>query len=68
MTPVQFAVYAPPRPELPFLAVEILADGSVAATPYESQAEAEAHESLAARSVKAGPDDEGSSTLGALLP
>jgi hypothetical protein len=42
-TQVIFAVYVPPQPGLPFLAVMVSLDGSVSAVPYPTLAEAEAH-------------------------
>ena len=66
MTQVEFAVYQPPRPGLPFLAVEMSADGSISATPYESQAEADAHQKLVTHTLSEG--DDGRSGLGTLLP
>jgi hypothetical protein len=38
-----FAVYDPPRQELPYLSVMIDDDGSVVATPFDTGEEAEAH-------------------------
>ena len=67
MSQVEFAVYQPPRPGLPFLAIEILADGTVNATPYESQGEADAHGKLVTRTLKEGSEDDRSG-LGTLLP
>ena len=66
MAEVEFAVYPPPRAGLPFLAVEMLTDGSIIATAYESQGEADAHERLATKTVGAGDDER--SGLGKLLP
>ena len=66
MAEVQFIVYRPPRDGLPFLAVEMLADGGINATPYESEAEAERHRTMAMKTIAEGK--EGESGLDRLLP
>ncbi|ALK10756.1 hypothetical protein [Blastochloris viridis] len=42
-TKIWFAVYNPPDANLPFLAVMVGLDGNIVAVPYDTAAEAEAH-------------------------
>jgi hypothetical protein len=51
-TQLIFAVYVPPKAELPFLAVTISHDGTVSAVPFHTLIAAEAHNNYRAQEAK----------------
>jgi hypothetical protein len=51
-TQMIFAVYAPPKVGLPFLAVTISLDGTVSAIPFSTLMAAEAHNNYRAQEAK----------------
>jgi hypothetical protein len=57
MAGITFAVYDPPKPGLPYLAVAIFTtNGEVSAVAYKTAAEAEMHNSKHATGIAKGPD------------
>ena len=57
MAGITFAVYDPPKPGLPYLAVAIFANGEVSAVAYKTAAEAETHNIKHATGIAKGPDE-----------
>ena len=56
MAGITFAVYDPPKPGLPYLAVAIFTNDEVSAVAYKTAAEAETHNIKHATGIAKGPD------------
>jgi hypothetical protein len=54
MRKITFAVYNPPKEDLPYLAVIIAPNGAVAAVSYQTAAEAETHNLKIATEIARG--------------
>jgi len=54
MRKITFAVYNPPKEDLPYLAVIIAPNGAVAAVSYQTAAEAETHSLKLAMEIARG--------------